>query len=265
MHGLGNDFAIFDARQGRLEMEPDKIRALGDRRTGIGFDQMVIIDPPRTAGTDAFLRIYNADGGEVGACGNATRCVVKLLAEEKGGEAVVLETRAGKLEGWQSGSRITVDMGPAGLDWKQIPLSREEDTLSLSLDIGNLKNPAAVSMGNPHAVFFVRDVSSVALDAVGPQIEHHPLFPDRVNVEVAEVISPERIRMRVWERGAGITRACGTGACAVAVAGVRKGLVGRKVTVALDGGDLQIEWRETDGHVLMTGDAAEVFRGEVEL
>jgi diaminopimelate epimerase len=267
MHGLGNDFAIFDGRAGALTIPADRIQLLGDRRTGIGFDQMVIIDPPKSDGTDAFLRIYNADGSEVSACGNATRCIAKLLIDELKKNSVVLETRAARLEGTQKKDHITVDMGKVYLEWKEIPLSHEQDTLSLSLEEGVLKHPVAVNVGNPHAVFFMQhnDIDNIPLDRLGPRVENHPLFPERVNVEVAHVIHRGKIRMRVWERGTGITRACGTGACAVAVAGVRRGLSSRRVTIVLDGGELEIEWRESDNHVLMTGAVAESYRGEVEL
>jgi diaminopimelate epimerase len=265
MHGLGNDFAIFDARRQGIELPAEKIRALADRRTGIGFDQLVIIDPPKSPETDAFLRIYNADGGEVGACGNATRCIGKLLIHELKKPEVALETKADKLRAKMAGGKVTVDMGVAQLKWQDIPLSHEEKTDSLPISEGGLSKPVAVSMGNPHAVFFVDDAAAVPLETVGPKIEHHALFPERTNVEVAQVLSPSKIRMRVWERGAGITQACGTGACAVAVAGVRRGLTERKATVVLDGGELEIEWRESDGHVLMTGDAEEVYRGEADI
>jgi diaminopimelate epimerase len=265
MHGLGNDFAIFDGRAQRFEMSAEQIRALADRRTGIGFDQMVVIGPARSAGADAFLTICNADGSETGACGNATRCVAKLLMEESGKAEAALETKAALLRAALSGGKILVDMGEARLGWREIPLSRAEDTLSLPVAAGALENPAAVNVGNPHAVFFVEDADKVALETLGPLVERHPLFPERVNVGVAQALSPERIRLRVWERGAGITRACGTGACAAVVAGALLGLTRRKATVALDGGALDIEWRESDNHVLMTGDAAEVYRGEVRL
>lgn len=267
MHGLGNDFAIFDGRARELLIPPERIQALGDRRTGIGFDQLVIIDRAKSAGSDAFLRIYNADGSEVGACGNASRCIASLLINELKKESVILETKAARLQGTQKKDKVTVDMGKAYLEWQEIPLSRESDTLSLSLEEGVLKHPVAVNVGNPHAVFFLQhnDIENVPLEKLGPKVENHSLFPERVNVEVAHVINRGKIRMRVWERGAGITRACGTGACAVAVAGVRRGLTARRVTVVLDGGELDIEWRESDGHVLMSGAVAEVYRGEVAL
>jgi diaminopimelate epimerase len=164
-----------------------------------------------------------------------------------------------------TGDKVTVDMGPANLKWQEIPLSHEEPVNFLPINVGELKQPSAVNVGNPHAVFFVKEVSKVPLETLGPQIEHHSLFPERTNVEVAEILPSSKIRMRVWERGVGITQACGTGACAVAVAGVRRGLTGRQVTVVLDGGELDIEWRESDNHVLLTGDAVEVYRGEIDL
>jgi diaminopimelate epimerase len=267
MHGLGNDFAIFDARQVALAIPPERIQALGDRRTGIGFDQMVIIEPAKSAGTDAYLKIYNSDGSEVGACGNATRCIAKLLIDELKKETVIIETKSARLEGTHRRDKVTVDMGKVYLEWKDIPLSQEQDTLSLELEEGVLKHPVAVNVGNPHAVFFMQhsDIDNVPLDRLGPKVENHPLFPEKVNVEVAHVINRGKIRMRVWERGAGITPACGTGACAVAVAGVRRNLSARRVTIVLDGGELEIEWRESDNHVLMTGAVAESYRGEVEL
>ncbi len=265
MHGLGNDFAIFDGRKAPLNIPLEKIRCWGDRRTGIGFDQMAVIDSAKMAGTGCFFRIYNADGSEVGACGNVTRCIAWLLMNEMKTNSVVMETKAGRLEAFKADNGVRVDMGPALLEWNKIPLNQNVDTLSLSLAEGELKNPVAVSMGNPHAVFFVEDVSAVPLDILGPKIEHHPLFPERTNVEAAQVLSRRKIRMRVWERGVGITQSCGTGACAVAVAGVRRGLTDRNVAVILDGGTLDIEWRESDNHVLMTGPVAEVYQGELEL
>ena len=268
MHGLGNDFAIFDGRAEKVDFTTAQIQAMGDRRTGIGFDQMVIIDPPKSADTDAFMRIYNADGGEVGACGNVSRCVAKMLINETKKEAVYLETKAAKLEGKMKGDKVTVGMGLVYLEWQKIPLSHEEDTLDLSaVAEGVLKHPVAVNVGNPHAVFFLqhKEIEDVPLEKLGPRVENHALFPEKVNVEVAHVLERDRVRMRVWERGVGITRACGTGACAVVVAGVRRGLTDRRATVELDGGELEIEWRESDNHVLMTGPVAESFRGEIEI
>lgn len=265
MHGLGNDFAIFDGRSQKIALSPEKIKLLADRRLGIGFDQTVVIEPPQTPGTDAYLRIYNADGGEVGACGNATRCIVKLLAEESGKDSVTLETKAGILTGRRGKTQVTVDMGKARLNWQEIPLSQEKDTLSLPIQEGLLQNPVGVSMGNPHAVFFVDDAETIDLTTLGPKLEHHALFPERANIGVASLAATDRLRLRVWERGAGLTQACGTGACAAGVAAIRRGLTGRRVIVVLDGGELLIEWREADGHVLMTGDAVEVYRGEIDV
>lgn len=265
MHGLGNDFAIFDGRSEKIQFSPARIQAMGDRRTGIGFDQMVVIDKPRSPDTDAYLNIYNNDGGEVGACGNATRCVAKLLIDKMKKKQVVLETKAGKLLAWAQGAKIAVDMGIVYLEWQQIPLKHEQDTISVPVEEGVLKSAVAVNVGNPHAVFFLqnKEVEDVPLEKLGPKVENHFLFPEKTNVEVAHVINRGKIRMRVWERGVGITRACGTGACAVAVAGARKDLTSRKVTVVLDGGELDIEWRESDNHVLMTGPVSEVFKGEL--
>jgi len=263
MHGLGNDFAIFDGREGApLYLSTDAIRRLGDRHTGIGFDQMVIIDPPKSPQANVFMRIFNNDGGEVGACGNVTRCVADILMRETGRSEVVIETVAGQLKATRAGvGRVCVDMGKVRLGWQDIPLSHEQDTLSLSLSEGLLKAPVAVNVGNPHAVFFVQQLEDVPLEKLGPMIETHPLFPQKTNVEIVRIDGPAAVTMRVWERGVGITRACGTGACAVAVAAARRGLTGRKVRVTLEGGILDIEWRESDDHVLMTGEVAEVFSG----
>lgn len=265
MHGLGNDFVIFDGRAGApLYLSTDAIRQMGDRHTGIGFDQMVIMDAGKGAEADVFMRIFNSDGSEVGACGNATRCVADVLMRENGRDAVTLETVAGRLKASRAGAgRVCVDMGKVRLDWKDIPLSQSEDTLSLNLTQGLLKNPVAVNVGNPHAVFFVQQLDDIPLEKLGPLVETHSLFPEKTNVEIVRVDSPSAVTMRVWERGVGITRACGTGACAVAVAAARRGLTGRKVSVTLEGGILDIEWREADDHVLMTGAVAEVFTGNL--
>ena len=265
MHGLGNDFAIFDARSKKIPMSLKTIRKLSDRHTGIGFDQLIVLEKPKRKGADAFMRIYNKDGSEVGACGNATRCVGKLLIKEKKKKTVTIDTRAARLSAAMKGEKLTVDMGPVNLGWQQIPLMQEEDTLAVPVDAGPLQSAVAVNVGNPHAVFFMDSVEDFALTRYGPKVENDPIFPEKTNVEIASVTGKNKIRMRVWERGAGITRACGTGACAVAVAGFRKGLTGRKVAVELDGGILDIEWRASDNHVLMTGAVAEVYRGEVDL
>jgi diaminopimelate epimerase len=265
MHGLGNDFVVIDARERPFPIDEARARAIADRHTGIGCDQLIVIERPANGKgmVDVVMRIRNADGGEVDACGNASRCVADLLMRETGRDSIVIETGAGLLDAERAnGGRITVDMGPARLDWRDIPLAEPQDTGHLDLSLGPLKDPVAVSMGNPHVVFFVDTVEMIDLKSLGPILEHHPLFPERVNVGVAEVRSRERIRLRVWERGAGITLACGTGACAALVAAARRGLTHRKATVAVDGGELEIEWLN-DGHVLMTGPVAVSFTGEL--
>ncbi|HEY1708963.1 MAG TPA: diaminopimelate epimerase [Rhizomicrobium sp.] len=263
MHGLGNDFAVFDARNAAVALDAATAKAVADRRFGIGCDQVIVIG--RSAnGADATMRILNADGGEVEACGNATRCVAQLLMEERDVASVKIDTPAGLLACSDAGSGlVTVDMGRPEFDWKKIPLAREVDTNGFALD----RTPftaSALATGNPHCVIFVDDTEAVPLAKLGPQIEHHPLFPARVNVEFATVQTRNALRMRVWERGVGITSACGTGACASAIAAMRRGLTDRKVTVTLDGGQLLIEWR-ADDHMLMTGPATLAYRGEVDL
>ena len=231
-----------------MDLTEAQARAVSDRRTGVGCDQLIVMEPARRDGADLFMRIRNADGGEVEACGNATRCVARLVMDEKGADRAAIETAAGLLEAQGSGEGlITVDMGPAQLQWQEIPLSQKTDTLSLDISEGPLANPVAVGVGNPHAVFFVEDASDVDLATVGPILEHHPLYPNRTNVEIVEVRDSGNLRVRVWERGVGITQACGTGACASLVAAVRRELCGRAAEVELDGGVLSIEWRD-DNH-----------------
>lgn len=262
MHGLGNDFVVIDARDRPLALSADAVRALAARHTGVGCDQLIVMEPAadhRTA--DLFMRIYNADGGEVDACGNATRCVAKLLIGEGGRQIVRIETGGGILVAEDStGDAVSVDMGPPGLDWRDVPLACEADTLHLELTSGPLGDPAAASMGNPHCVFFVDDLDAIAIEALGPELEHHSLFPERANIGVAQIIDDAAMRLRVWERGVGLTLACGTGACAAAVSAHRRGLTGRRVGVRVDGGTLAIEWR-ADNHVIMTGPAAISFTG----
>ena len=269
MNGLGNDFVVVDARgdgAGAL-FAPDAaaVRALADRERGVGFDQLIAIEPSRRG--DAFMRIWNADGGEVDACGNAARCVSWLVMEAKGGDRTVIETKAGLLDATRAGAlAVTVDMGAPRLGWRDIPLAEEMDTRNIELQVGPidapiLHTPGCVSMGNPHVVFFVPDAEAAPVTEVGPLIEHHMLFPEGVNVGFVEARARDRLRLRVWERGAGLTKACGTGACAALVASVRRGLADRAATLMLDGGELQIEWREADDHVLMTGPVAIEFTG----
>ncbi|MEQ1709467.1 MAG: diaminopimelate epimerase [Terricaulis sp.] len=253
MNGCGNDFVILDARaRGALPLSQDQARAIADRKTGIGCDQVIAIE--RSIRGDAFMRIWNASGGEVDACGNATRCVAWLLMEEGGAVSRRIETAAGMLYAERAGDRIiSVDMGSPLLRWEEIPLARAMDTVRLEFSAGGLEGPGAVNMGNPHAVFFVEDVAAVPIEGLAAQIERDPLFPERVNVGFAEVRAPEQIRLRVWERGVGLTKACGTGACAALVAAHRQGRAGRKAEIVMDGGSLEIEWRPGDDRVLMTG------------
>ncbi|MBL8657042.1 MAG: diaminopimelate epimerase [Altererythrobacter sp.] len=259
MHGLGNDFVVLDGRAAALPaLEPVMVRRLADRREGIGCDQLIALEPAREAGTDFRMRIFNADGGEVEACGNASRAVA-LLA----GRPVLVETDGGAIALSPHEGGASVDMGAPRFEWDAIPLAYAMDTLAMPVGWDELSTPTAVNMGNPHAVFFVEDCDAVSLDRLGPAIEADPLFPARVNVNVATIESRSRIRLRVWERGAGLTRACGTGACATAVAAMRRGLTERRVTVALPGGELSIEWGDS-GRVIMAGPAAESFRGEFE-
>lgn len=270
MHGLGNDFVVIDARERPFMLDETGARAITNRRTGIGCDQLLILEKPAGGRglADVFMRIRNNDGGEVSACGNGARCVADYVMRETGRDAIVIETAAGMLDasvatpGPRGERRVTVDMGPAKLDWRDIPLAEPQDTARLALALGPLKDPVGVSMGNPHAVFFVDDAEAIDVAALGPVLERHSLFPERANIEIVQVLSPGRVRMRVWERGVGITQACGTGACAAVVAAARRGLTGRSATVVLDGGELDIEWLQ-DGHVLMTGPVAVSFTGEL--
>lgn len=264
MHGLGNDFVVLDLRGGLPVPDADAARNIADRRRGIGCDQLILIEAADMAGADVRLRFLNADGSESGACGNGTRCVASQLLKESGADRLVLQTLAGRLEAVPAaGGQYTVDMGAPNLDWNAIPLAEQSDTLHLPIALGPLEDAVAVNMGNPHCVFFVDDAEDIELATFGPQIEHHPLFPERTNVEVATVVDRGRIRLRVWERGAGITLACGSGACATAVAAARRGLTDRKVELIMDGGSLTAEWR-TDDHVLLTGPVATSFTGVME-
>lgn len=266
MHGCGNDFVVLDERAAPLGLTPAGAARLADRRTGIGCDQLITIEPaPDGTDADAFMRIRNPDGAEAGACGNATRCIAALLAGETGRQSFVIRTAAGDLWATVLGpDRVSVDMGPARLDWRDVPLARPADTLHLQLIAGPLADPAAVSMGNPHATFFVPDIAAIPIEHLGPLLEHDAIFPERANIGVAQVLAPDRVRLRVWERGAGLTRACGSGACAALVNAHRRGLTGRIATVSVDGGELVIEWLD-NGRVLMTGPVATAFTGTVEL
>lgn len=258
MNGLGNDFAVFDARSSGLTIDETAARLIADRTRGVGCDQIILIE--RSERADAFMRILNADGGEVDACGNATRCIAAILAEQQGRAETAIETNAGVLACTiRPDGAVTVNMGPARLAWDEIPLSRPfADTadLNVSFSAGEaspLSNPGAVNVGNPHCVFVVEDLDAFDLSEIGPRLERDALFPERANISLAQIRDPDVMKLRVWERGAGLTKACGTAACAAAVVTARKGLTGRRVTVALPGGNLEIEWRASDGHILMTG------------
>jgi len=261
MHGLGNDFVVLDLRGGAAAPGAEGARAIADRRRGIGCDQLVLIERADTVGVEARLRFLNPDGSESAACGNGARCVAAWLMQDAGRDRLVLETLGGRLEATRAGAGLyTVDMGPARLDWRDIPLAHEADTLQLDVALGPLETPVAVGMGNPHCIFFVDDAEDIELATFGPQLEHHPLFPERTNVEVATVVDAHRIRVRVWERGTGITLACGSGACATLVAAHRRGLAARRAEMLMDGGSLTAEWRD-DNHVLLTGPVAVSFTG----
>src|SRR3954465_7450793 len=266
MHGLGNDFVVFDARERALAITSERARILADRHFGIGCDTVVLI-APGTAAADARVIFYNADGGVAEHCGNAVRCVAKLLMDERALSRVRLETASGIAICEDAGKGlVTVDMGTPILDWEKVPLAQAVDTNQFDVQVdGAGYSASAVSMGNPHCVLFVADALKAPVTVLGPRIERHALFPNRVNVEFVQVIDPEHLRMRVWERGIGVTLACGTGACATAVAAARRGLTGRKVEVTVDGGKLLLEWRESDDHVLMTGPGVTVFTGQIDL
>jgi diaminopimelate epimerase len=257
MHGLGNDFVVLDARAAPLPgLTPSLIRALGDRHRGIGFDQLILIEPaPDSDQADCAVRFYNQDGGESGACGNGTRAVGLLL-----GQPARIATSGGILLVHPEGAGVSVDLPAPRTAWDQIPLAFPMDTLTMPVGWDTLEQPCAVNVGNPHVVFFVPDNDVIQLDRIGPEIEHDPLFPERVNVNVATIEDRRTIRLRVWERGAGLTRACGTGACATAIAAMRRGLADRSVQVHQPGGTLYITWGE-DGRITMSGPAAESFRG----
>ena len=267
MHGLGNDFVVIDGRSGQvacgMRFDQNKVKSIADRRTGIGCDQFIVVEDPRVEEADAFMRIYNSDGGEVHACGNATRCVGSLLLGEKNKEKVFIETNVDLLE-VESKSRgeITANMGLPKFDWEDVPLRSETDTLYLSLDQGPLSNPSAVNVGNPHVTFFVEKADTIDLASLGPIIENNSIFPERANIGIAEIVSSSYIRLRVWERGVGITLACGTAACAAAVNGYRRKLTQRKVIIGMDGGELSVDWN-SNGQIYMTGPVAKSFLGQL--
>ncbi|WP_235851805.1 diaminopimelate epimerase [Litorivita pollutaquae] len=254
MHGLGNDFVVIDSRTHVYDVTEALVRAVGHRHTGIGFDQLAVIETAPTA--DAHLVFYNSDGSRSGACGNATRCIARYLMDESDKSTLHLTTERGDLYAVDAGNGLTsVNMGAPQLAWDEIPLAEDMDTLELPIEGA----PTATGMGNPHCTFFVEDAGRIPLEEFGPRYEHHPLYPERTNVQVASIIGPDHLRMRVWERGVGITMASGSSSCATAVAAARRGLTGRRVLIELDGGSLEIDWRE-DG-VWMTGATMHVANG----
>ncbi len=275
MHGLGNDFVILDGRENGLTLSPEQVSTLSSRNRGIGCDLVALIKYSKTFNEIPYVHMINADGSEIEACGNATRCVADILMREEKMDHIVLQTMNGALNCYREGTDLVrVEMGEPKLEWRDIPLSKECDTLHLPLE----GDPAAVNMGNPHLIYFVDSASNAQaryghinqwsdelIEKFGKPLEIHPLFPNKTNVEFVEVLSPTHLRMRVWERGVGITEACGSGACAVAVAAIRRGLVERKVTVTLDGGDLVIKWPTDDAQVSMTGPVSYVFEGQTDL
>jgi diaminopimelate epimerase len=271
MNGLGNEIVVVDMRTAPATISEADARAAATPQ-GAPYDQMMALYPPRTPGTDAYVRIYNSDGSAAGACGNGTRCIAELMFRETGKDALTFETPAGLLNVWKGAEPLvsTVDMGRPRFAWNEIPLAEEfADTRYIELQIGPiddpiLHSPSALNMGNPHAIFWVKDVNAYDLSKIGPLLENHPIFPERANISLCHVASRDHIIVRTWERGAGLTRACGSAACAAAVAAVRLRKADRKVTVTLPGGDLLIEWRERDDHVLMTGPVAFEFEGRFD-
>ncbi|MCF8531710.1 MAG: diaminopimelate epimerase [Reyranella sp.] len=269
MHGLGNDFVVLDARVAALDLSPERRRAIADRRLGVGCDQLIVLEQPTDADADVFMRIFNPDGGEAGACGNATRCVASVVMDERKTDQVTVQTISGLLESQKAGMGanglpvISVDMGMARLDWREIPVREACDTNHMPVGLGPLQDAVGTSMGNPHATFFVDDLDAIPIVELGPKLEHDRFFPERANIGVAQLVGENRLRLRVWERGTGLTLACGSGACAAGVAAVRRGLTGRNVDIVMEHGTLGIEWLR-DGHVMMTGGISLAYQGELD-
>jgi diaminopimelate epimerase len=270
MNGIGNEIVVVDLRDSSAAVTSDDARAVASP-AGVPFDQLMVLPPPRANGTEAFIRIYNNDGSEVAACGNGMRCVARRLFEATGQTAATFETKAGLLNCWEGPAGVyTVDMGPPKFGWQDIPLAEEfRDTRSIELQIGPidapvLHTPSVVSMGNPHAIFWVDDVNAYDLGRFGPLLENHPIFPERANITLAHIVDRDHITIRTWERGAGLTKACGSAACATAVAAIRLKRANRIVRIASPGGELTIEWRAGDEHVLMTGTATFEYEGRFD-
>ncbi len=268
MNGIGNEIVVLDLRADPAPVTEADARAIA-RPEAVPFDQLLALYPPKTPGTEAFVKIYNSDGSEAGACGNGMRCIAALAAKQSGKDALAFETAAGLILCEVKGGTITADMGKPRFAWNEIPLAEEfRDTRMIELQIGPidapiLHSPSAVNMGNPHAIFWVDDVNAYDLARAGPMLENHPIFPERANISLAQVKDKDHLLLRTWERGAGLTRACGSAACAAAVSAARTKRTGRKVKVSLPGGDLMIEWRASDDHVLMTGPVETEFEGRL--
>lgn len=265
MHGTGNDFVVLDSRKQSLLFDGAAAKRLADRHFGIGCDQLVLLEPSSVA--DVAMRIFNADGGEISTCGNATRCVADLVMQEKGADTASIETRAGIRTGRRAADGgVTVNMGAPRFDWTEIPLSESRNTQHLGLEEGLLRDPVAISMGNPHAIFFVRDLAHIRMGEWGPKLERNPLFKEGANISAVQVLAPDHLKMVVWERGTGLTMACGSAACAAVVAGVHRDVCYRQATVELPGGTLSIDWQQGEpGEVLMSGPVAYVFEGEIAI
>jgi diaminopimelate epimerase len=267
MHGTGNDFVVLDARAEPLKVTSEMAQRMANRHLGIGCDQLIVLG--KSGKADVLMQIFNADGSEIGTCGNASRCVADIIMGENNVAQATIETKTGMLVGVRAeNGGVTVNMGEPKWEWRDVPLSESRNTLHLGLQQGLMMDPVAVNMGNPHAIFFVRDLAHIKMAEWGEKLEHDPLFPDRANISAVQVLSESHIKMIVWERGTGLTLACGSAACAAVVAGVRREILERKVTVDLPGGTLEIEWQQGqggNGEVMMTGPVAYVFEGEIEL
>jgi diaminopimelate epimerase len=268
MNGLGNDFVVIDARQYPVSVSDAQAKAIADRKTGIGCDQLIVMEKSSLA--DVKMRIWNAEGGEVESCGNASRCIADIVMNESGADSATIDTKGGFLVGKRMGKlHVSIDMGKPRFEWDQIPLSEKfADTRHIELQVGPIDaplmhSPSVVNVGNPHCIFWVKDLTVANLGKVGPMLENHPLFPERANIEMAKVVARDHVIVNVWERGAGLTQACGTAACAVMAAGHRIKIIDAKARITLPGGDLMMEINEDNGHVIMTGPLAYDFEGVI--
>ena len=264
MHGLKNDFVIIDGREKKIHLSKNQIKKIANRKIGLGCDQIIILEKPKNKKTFGFIKIFNSDGSETKACGNASRCVAFLLMKELKTKKTIIQTKAGLLNAFlKKNKEVSVDIGKAYFKWNQIPLKRKMNTNKLNFKINNFVNPFAVNVGNPHVVFFIKDLKKINLKKIGPKIERHALFPERINVNFAEILSNNKISLKVWERGVGITKACGTGASATTVAAIKKKLInGRICYIQMDGGKLKIEYKK-NGHIIMTGPVKMIKKGNL--